>query len=52
MIPGPHRLKGGALLLGAEEPALPGPFGTSIGEHDQEPDEPETAEADEAELWC
>ncbi|GAA3080755.1 hypothetical protein GCM10020000_78280 [Streptomyces olivoverticillatus] len=28
MIPGPHRMKGGALLLGAEEPGLPGPFGT------------------------
>ncbi|MDH6279806.1 hypothetical protein M2284_003574 [Rhodococcus sp. LBL1] len=28
MISSPHRLKGGALLLGAEEPGRPGPFGT------------------------
>ncbi|MGW7447597.1 hypothetical protein [Kitasatospora sp. NPDC054795] len=28
MIPSPHRLKGGAPLLGAEEPGRPGPFGT------------------------
>ncbi|WP_327071850.1 hypothetical protein [Kitasatospora sp. NBC_01302] len=28
MIPSPHRMKGGALLLGAEEPGRPGPFGT------------------------
>ncbi|MFF3404208.1 hypothetical protein ACFYW6_37780 [Streptomyces sp. NPDC002659] len=41
MIPSPHRLKGGALQLGAEESGLPGPFGTWTGEHDQEPDEPE-----------
>ncbi|MFE7532209.1 hypothetical protein ACFU7Y_41910 [Kitasatospora sp. NPDC057542] len=27
MIPGAHRMKGGALLLGAE-PGRPGPFGT------------------------
>ncbi|MFI8459092.1 hypothetical protein [Kitasatospora sp. NPDC085464] len=28
MIPSPHRMKGGAMLLGAEEPGRPGPFGT------------------------
>ncbi|WP_431684171.1 hypothetical protein [Kitasatospora sp. KL5] len=27
MIPGPHRLKGGALQLGVGEHGLPGPFG-------------------------
>ncbi|MEU9047776.1 MULTISPECIES: hypothetical protein [unclassified Kitasatospora] len=43
MIPGEHRLKGGALQLGAEEPGLPGPFGAWTDEDsDQEPDESET----------
>lgn len=41
MIPGEHRLKGGVLQPGAEEPGPPGPFGTWTGEHDQGPDEPE-----------
>ncbi|MFE7528953.1 hypothetical protein ACFU7Y_25035 [Kitasatospora sp. NPDC057542] len=36
MIPGPHRLKGGALQLGAEQPGLPGPFGTWPDEHAQD----------------
>jgi hypothetical protein len=40
VIPGPHRLKGGALQLGAEEAGLPGPFGTwaAEGELEQEPE--------------
>ena len=32
MIPGPHRMKGGALQLGAEDPGQPGPFGTWTGQ--------------------
>ncbi|MFG2848228.1 hypothetical protein ACGF12_34445 [Kitasatospora sp. NPDC048296] len=51
MIPGPHRLKGGALLLRAEEPGLPGPFG-SWPQDDQEPAEPEPAGQGEPELRC
>lgn len=27
MIPEPHRLKGGAVQLGADQPGRPGPFG-------------------------
>ncbi|SCF72234.1 hypothetical protein [Streptomyces sp. Ncost-T10-10d] len=36
MIPGPHRTKGGALQLGADEPGLPGPFGTWTDQGGQE----------------
>ncbi|WP_420078688.1 hypothetical protein ACN6AT_05365 [Streptomyces sp. JL4002] len=43
MIPGEHRPKGGALQLGADEPGLPGPFGT-WADHDGQDDEPEPAE--------
>ncbi|WP_169790676.1 hypothetical protein [Streptacidiphilus carbonis] len=39
MIPAEHRTKGGAPLLGAEEPGLPGPFGTWAEEDDQEQEE-------------
>ncbi|WP_195911409.1 hypothetical protein [Streptomyces kaniharaensis] len=52
MIPGPHRLKGGALQLGAEQPGLPGLFGTWPDEHDQEHGELDNAGQDDAELWC
>ncbi|MFF2791142.1 hypothetical protein ACFVT6_31040 [Streptomyces sp. NPDC058049] len=36
MIPGEHRLKGGALLLGVDEPGLPGPFGAWTDQDGQE----------------
>ncbi|MEV0536835.1 hypothetical protein [Kitasatospora sp. NPDC050463] len=52
MIPGPHRLKGGALQLGAEEPGLPGPFGTWTDRDGQEPQETEAADPGEAEFRC
>ncbi|CAM5561691.1 hypothetical protein BOQ63_007055 (plasmid) [Streptomyces viridifaciens] len=52
MIPGPHRLKGGALQLGAEEPGLPGPFGTWTDSDDREHKEPEADEPDDGQLWC
>ncbi|MFD5433219.1 hypothetical protein ACFWJ4_13775 [Kitasatospora sp. NPDC127067] len=48
MIPGPHRTKGGAPQLGAEEPGIPGPFGTRP---DQDDPEAEEIEADTG-LWC
>lgn len=42
MIPGPHRTKGGALVVGAEALGLPGPFGTWSDRDDQEePAEPD-----------
>ncbi|MGW7525094.1 hypothetical protein [Streptomyces sp. NPDC054783] len=44
----PHRVKGGAPQLGAEEPVLPGPFGTWTGQDDQEAEESEG----DARLWC
>ncbi|MDX3761796.1 MULTISPECIES: hypothetical protein [Streptomyces] len=44
MIPGLHRLKGGALQLGADEPGLPGPFGAWTDQDDPE-DEHDPAEA-------
>jgi hypothetical protein len=37
MIPTEHRLKGGALVIGAEVHGEPGPFGTWTDEDDQEP---------------
>ncbi|MFC5664346.1 hypothetical protein ACFP3U_15300 [Kitasatospora misakiensis] len=39
MIPTEHRLKGGAPLLGAEQPGLPGPFGTWTEDDDQQHDD-------------
>lgn len=51
MIPGLHRLKGGALRLGADEPGLPGPFGAWTDQGDQE-DGPDPAEDDPAEPHC
>ncbi|MFJ7244358.1 hypothetical protein ACIQWA_06870 [Kitasatospora sp. NPDC098652] len=51
MIPGPHRTKGGAPLLGAEHPGLPGPFGTRP-EDGQEPDRPEEDDQQADELRC
>ncbi|MFJ5738279.1 hypothetical protein [Streptomyces microflavus] len=51
-IPSPHRMKGGALQLGAEEPGLPGPFGAWADENGQEPQETVAAGQGEAELWC
>lgn len=46
MIPGLHRLKGGALQLGAEEPSLHGPFGTWTDQDDDQENEREAAEDD------
>ncbi|MFH8260527.1 hypothetical protein [Streptomyces roseolus] len=46
MIPAPHRMKGGALLLGAHQGEVGpfGPYGSDTGdedgEHDQAPAEP------------
>ncbi|GHF86688.1 hypothetical protein GCM10018790_75180 [Kitasatospora xanthocidica] len=52
MIPGPHRLKGGALQLGAD-PGQPGPFGTWTDSDDPEhEEEPEGPDPDGTELWC
>ncbi|MER8105803.1 hypothetical protein [Kitasatospora sp. NPDC094016] len=51
MIPGPHRLKGGALQLGADEPGLAGPFGTWTDQHDNE-SEPDPAEDADTEPHC
>jgi hypothetical protein len=48
VIPGPHRLKGGALQLGTEEPGLPGPFGTWTDQDDRKAEEPEG----DIDLWC
>ncbi|MFE6104985.1 hypothetical protein ACFVQ4_34275 [Streptomyces laurentii] len=48
MIPGPHRTKGGALLLGAGEPGQSGPFGTWPDQADRETEEPEA----DADLCC
>ncbi|MCG6497040.1 hypothetical protein [Kitasatospora sp. A2-31] len=47
MIPGPHRTKGGALQLGAEEAGLPGPFGTWTAQ-----DDPEAEPEDDSDLCC
>ncbi|MFH9826625.1 hypothetical protein [Streptomyces bobili] len=38
MIPGKHRLKNGAPLLGSEDHGEPGPFGVWTDGHDQEHD--------------
>ncbi|MFF7994789.1 hypothetical protein ACFZDG_34085 [Kitasatospora xanthocidica] len=51
MIPGLHRLKGGALQLGADEPGVPGPFGAWTDRGVQE-DERDPAEDDPAEPHC
>ncbi|MFF3335711.1 hypothetical protein ACFYWX_40370 [Streptomyces sp. NPDC002888] len=51
MIPGPHRLKGGALQLGADEAGLPGPLGTWTHQDGQE-DEHGPAEDAFADLHC
>ncbi|MCX5129998.1 hypothetical protein [Streptomyces sp. NBC_00347] len=50
MIPGEHRLKGGAPLLGAEQPGLPGPFGTCTEDDDQQHEDPAPGQDDG--LWC
>ncbi|MFD5616679.1 hypothetical protein [Kitasatospora sp. NPDC127060] len=41
-------MKGGALLLGAEHPGRPGPFGTWTDHPDSEPDGPGTEDTDGA----
>ncbi|MFF3335709.1 hypothetical protein ACFYWX_40360 [Streptomyces sp. NPDC002888] len=52
MIPGAHRLKGGALQLGADEAGLPGrPFGTWTDQTDQD-DERDPAQNAPAEPHC
>lgn len=51
MIPGPHRLKGGALQLGADKVGLPGPFGSWTDQTDQN-DERDPAEDAPANLPC
>ncbi|MFD7402281.1 hypothetical protein ACFV7R_06310 [Streptomyces sp. NPDC059866] len=51
MIPGPRRLKGGALQLGADEHGLPGPFGVWIDQDGHE-DDHDTAEDVLAEPHC
>ncbi|MCM2392264.1 hypothetical protein [Streptomyces albipurpureus] len=43
MIPGEHRLKGGAFQFGADDPGLPRPFGAWT-DHDGQDDEHEPAE--------
>ncbi|MFD8634306.1 hypothetical protein [Streptomyces sp. NPDC059533] len=50
MIPGAHRTKGGAPLLGAERPGQPGPFGARTGDLDPDASDPEdTSTADRGE---
>jgi hypothetical protein len=51
VIPGPHRTKGGALKLGADEPGLPAPFGTRTDQDGQE-DEHDPAEDAFTEPHC
>ncbi|WP_159040078.1 hypothetical protein [Streptomyces sp. XY533] len=46
MIPGEHRRKGGAPLLGARQPGQAGPFGLCVDE-DQADEETPVAEAPE-----
>ncbi|WP_158516542.1 hypothetical protein [Kitasatospora sp. MBT66] len=52
MIPSLHRMKGGALQLGAEEPGLPGPFGAWSDDDGQEPQEAVAAGQSEDGLRC
>ncbi|MCQ4083919.1 hypothetical protein NGB36_25850 [Streptomyces sp. RB6PN25] len=53
MIPGLHRLKGGAPQLGSEEPGMPGPFGTwPDGDGRDDPAEPAPDDAGSAGPWC
>ncbi|MEU6366448.1 hypothetical protein ABZ876_12025 [Streptomyces sp. NPDC046931] len=54
MTPGPHRMKGGAPQLGAEEPGVPGPlFGTwTDGDGHDDPVEPAPDDAGSTGPWC
>ncbi|MFD9061139.1 hypothetical protein ACFVZ3_06415 [Kitasatospora purpeofusca] len=51
MIPTEHRAKGGAPLLGAEQPGEPGPFGTWTEDDDRQREDPAPDERDDS-LRC